>query len=145
MGPPGKSRLQRVASARTAVKDQSPLRGASLVPRYRVQLNFTLSTSRARWRPTLRTLIEGRFRDNRPASARLRFRPGVEYTLPVRIPCRRRKFGTKLHTSRKAKRACPRRTPVIPVFELPWAGPCCPRYTNHEPLSATRTVSQLIS
>jgi len=50
----------------------------------RVQLNLTLSTARGPWRPTLRTLIEGRFVDNRPASARLRFRPGVEYTLPLR-------------------------------------------------------------
>jgi len=49
----------------------------------RVQLNLTLSTSRGRWRPNLRTLIEGRFPDNRPASARLRFRPGVDYTLPL--------------------------------------------------------------
>jgi hypothetical protein len=38
----------------------------------RVQLNLTLSTSRGPWRPTLRTLIEGRFVDDRPASARLR-------------------------------------------------------------------------
>ena len=42
----------------------------------RLQLNLTLNTSRGLWRPTLRTLIEGRFPDNRPASARLRFRPG---------------------------------------------------------------------
>jgi Protein of unknown function (DUF2490) len=51
----------------------------------RLQLNLTLSTSRGPWRPILRTLIEGRFVDNRPASARLRFRPGVEYTLPLRM------------------------------------------------------------
>jgi hypothetical protein len=51
----------------------------------RVQLNLTLSTSRGPWRPILRTLIEGRFVDNRPASARFRFRPGVEYTLPLRM------------------------------------------------------------
>jgi hypothetical protein len=51
----------------------------------RVQLNLTLSISRGPWRPTLRTLLEGRFVDNRPASARLRFRPGVEYTLPLRM------------------------------------------------------------
>jgi len=51
----------------------------------RLQLNLTLSTSQGLWRPTLRTLIEGRFPDNRPSSARLRFRPGVEYTLPVRM------------------------------------------------------------
>jgi hypothetical protein len=35
--------------------------------------------------PNLRTLIEERFPDNRPASARLRFRPGIEYTLPGRM------------------------------------------------------------
>ena len=51
----------------------------------RVQLNLTLSTSHGPWRPTLRTLIEGRFVDDRPASARLRFRPGIEYTLPLRM------------------------------------------------------------
>jgi hypothetical protein len=50
----------------------------------RLQLNFTLSTSHGSWKPILRTLIEGRFPDNRPGSARLRFRPGVEYTLPIR-------------------------------------------------------------
>ena len=49
----------------------------------RLQLNLTMSTSRGPWKPILRTLIEGRFPDNRPASARLRFRPGVEYTLPL--------------------------------------------------------------
>jgi len=51
----------------------------------RVQLNLTLGISRGSWRPTLRTLIEGRFPDNRPSSARIRFRPGVEYTLPLRM------------------------------------------------------------
>jgi len=51
----------------------------------RLQLNVTLSTSRGPWRPNLRTLIEGRFPDNRTASARLRFRPGVDYTLPLRV------------------------------------------------------------
>src|SRR5277367_881604 len=51
----------------------------------RLQLNFTLSTSRGPWRPILRTLIEGRFPDDRRASARLRFRPGIEYTLPLRM------------------------------------------------------------
>ena len=54
----------------------------------RLQLNLTLSTSRGPWKPILRTLIEGRFPDNRPASARLRFRPGVEYTLPLRMAWR---------------------------------------------------------
>jgi len=51
----------------------------------RLLLNLTFSTSRGRWRPNLRTLIEGRFPENRVASARLRFRPGVEYTLPFRM------------------------------------------------------------
>ena len=51
----------------------------------RLQLNVTLSTSRGSWRPTLRTLIEGRFVDNEPASARLRFRPGIDYILPLRM------------------------------------------------------------
>ncbi|HEY6303954.1 MAG TPA: DUF2490 domain-containing protein [Terriglobales bacterium] len=50
----------------------------------RLQLNITLSTSRGPWRPNLRTLIEGRFPENRSPSARLRFRPGVDYTLPFR-------------------------------------------------------------
>jgi hypothetical protein len=49
----------------------------------RLQLNLTLSTSRGPWRPNLRTLIEGRFPNDRDASARLRFRPGVDYTLPL--------------------------------------------------------------
>ena len=51
----------------------------------RLQFNVTLSTSHGPWRPTLRTLIEGRFVDNQSASARLRFRPGVDYTLPLRM------------------------------------------------------------
>jgi hypothetical protein len=51
----------------------------------RLQLNLTLSTSRGPWQPNLRTLIEGRFPDGLTASARLRFRPGVDYTLPLRM------------------------------------------------------------
>ena len=51
----------------------------------RLQLNLTLSTKRGRWGPNLRTLFEGRFPENRIASARLRFRPGIEYTLPLRM------------------------------------------------------------
>ncbi len=51
----------------------------------RLQLNLTLNTSRGPWRYNLRTLIEGRFPDDRPASARLRFRPGIDYTLPLRM------------------------------------------------------------
>jgi hypothetical protein len=54
----------------------------------RLQLNLTLSTSRGPWKPILRTLVEGRFPDDRPASARLRLRPGVEYTLPLRTAWR---------------------------------------------------------
>lgn len=54
----------------------------------RLQLNLTMSRSWGPWRPNFRTLIEGRFPDNRPASARLRFRPGVEYTLPFRTTLR---------------------------------------------------------
>jgi len=51
----------------------------------RLLVNVTLSTSRGPWQPNLRTLIEGRFPDNRIASARLRFRPGIDYTLPFRL------------------------------------------------------------
>jgi hypothetical protein len=49
----------------------------------RLLLDMTLSTAVASWRPILRTLVEERFPDNRPASARLRFRPGVEYPRPL--------------------------------------------------------------
>jgi hypothetical protein len=52
----------------------------------RLQLNLTLSKARGPLRYNLRTLIEGRFPDDREASARLRFRPGVDYTLPFRMP-----------------------------------------------------------
>jgi hypothetical protein len=52
----------------------------------RLLVNLTLSTSKGPWRPNLRTLIEERFPDGRPASARLRFRPGVDYKLPLHIP-----------------------------------------------------------
>ena len=51
----------------------------------RLLLNVTLSTSRGAWRPNLRAMIEGRFPDNRVASARFRFRPGIDYTLPLRM------------------------------------------------------------
>jgi len=51
----------------------------------RVQFNLTLSTTRGRWRPNLRTLTEGRFPQNRIGSLRLRFRPGIDYTLPLRM------------------------------------------------------------
>jgi hypothetical protein len=51
----------------------------------RLLLNITLSATRGRWRPILRTLTEGRFPQNRLASARVRFRPGIEYTLSLRM------------------------------------------------------------
>jgi hypothetical protein len=51
----------------------------------RLLLNVTMATSRGAWRPNLRTIVEGRFPDNRSASARFRFRPGVDYTLPLRV------------------------------------------------------------
>lgn len=51
----------------------------------RLLLNGTMATSRGAWRPNLRIMVEGRFPDNRPASARFRFRPGVDYTLPLRM------------------------------------------------------------
>jgi hypothetical protein len=49
----------------------------------RILLNITLSRSQGAWRPNLRTLIEGRFPNDRTASARLRFRPGIDYVLPL--------------------------------------------------------------
>lgn len=54
----------------------------------RLQFNITLSKSRGPWRYNLRTLIEGRFPDDREASARFRFRPGIDYTLPLRTTWR---------------------------------------------------------
>jgi hypothetical protein len=51
----------------------------------RLLLGSILSTSRGPWRPNLRVLIEGRFPDDRPSSARFRFRPGIEYTLPIHV------------------------------------------------------------
>jgi hypothetical protein len=51
----------------------------------RLLLNVTFGTTLGRWRPILRTLTEGRFPKNRIASARVRLRPGIEYTLPVRM------------------------------------------------------------
>lgn len=54
----------------------------------RLLFNVTLSTPRGPWRYNLRTLIEGRFPDDRPASARFRFRPGVDYTVPLRTTWR---------------------------------------------------------
>jgi hypothetical protein len=50
----------------------------------RILLNLTFGRSQGTWRPNLRTLIEGRFPNDRPSSARLRFRPGIDYVLPFR-------------------------------------------------------------
>ena len=49
----------------------------------RLQLNLTLSAARGRWLPTFRTIIEERIPESREASARVRFRPGIEYALPL--------------------------------------------------------------
>ena len=68
-------RYQRFPSSATAYEN-------------RVLLNLTVSKSRGSWRPNFRTLIEGRFPDNRDASARLRFRPGIDYVLPLRTAWR---------------------------------------------------------
>jgi len=54
----------------------------------RILLNITLSRSQGAWRPNLRTLIEGRFPNDRSASARLRFRLGIDYVLPLRTAWR---------------------------------------------------------
>ena len=51
----------------------------------RLLLNVSLTRTRGRLRPNLRTLTEGRFPQNRIASARIRLRPGIEYILPVHM------------------------------------------------------------
>src|SRR5215469_10910353 len=51
----------------------------------RVMLTVTLTARKGRWRPNLRTRVEGRFPQNRIASARVRFRPGIEYTVPLGV------------------------------------------------------------
>jgi hypothetical protein len=51
----------------------------------RLLLSFILNRPRGKWRPNLRTMVEERFDENRPATARLRFRPGIDYPLPVRM------------------------------------------------------------
>ena len=57
---------------------------ASITYENRLLFNTTLSASKGPWRCQLRTLVEGRFPDDRSGSARLRLRPGVEYTLTRR-------------------------------------------------------------
>jgi Protein of unknown function (DUF2490) len=51
----------------------------------RLLLDVTLSRPRGRLRPTFRMRTEGRIPENRIASLRLRLRPGIEYTLPLRM------------------------------------------------------------
>jgi hypothetical protein len=62
--------------------------GSATAYENRLLLNLTVGRSQGTWRPNLRTLIEGRFPDNRSASARLRFRPGIDYVLPFRTAWR---------------------------------------------------------
>jgi hypothetical protein len=50
----------------------------------RLLLNLTFSRPEGAWRPNFRTRIEGRLPDDRSASARLRFRPGIDYVLRLR-------------------------------------------------------------
>jgi hypothetical protein len=54
----------------------------------RILFNVTLNRSEGAWRPNFRSLIEGRFPNDRPASPRLRFRPGIDYALPLRATWR---------------------------------------------------------
>ncbi len=51
----------------------------------RLILNVTLVAREGRWRPTFRFLTEGRFPESQDASARLRFRLGIDYSLPLRM------------------------------------------------------------
>ncbi len=51
----------------------------------RLLFDTTLSTTRGPWRPNFRLRTEGRFPENRIASARVRFRPGIDYRLPLRM------------------------------------------------------------
>jgi len=51
----------------------------------RVIFNLTFAKPQGQWRPNLRFLTEGRFPENRVASARIRFRPGIDYVLPLRV------------------------------------------------------------
>jgi hypothetical protein len=62
--------------------------GSSTAFENRILFNVTLGRPQGAWRPNLRTLIEGRFPNNRSASARLRFRPGIDYVLPLRTAWR---------------------------------------------------------
>jgi hypothetical protein len=50
----------------------------------RLLLSTLVGRPQGTWRPSLRTIVEERFDENRPATLRLRFRPGIDYVLPVR-------------------------------------------------------------
>jgi len=50
----------------------------------RLLLITLMNRPQGTWRPNLRTIVEERFDQNRPATLRLRFRPGIDYVLPVR-------------------------------------------------------------
>lgn len=76
-------RLLPILSVMPAYRYQRFPGNTSLEYENRILLNITLSKSKGPLRPNLRTLIEGRFPENRIASARLRFRPGLEYSLPL--------------------------------------------------------------
>jgi hypothetical protein len=52
----------------------------------RVMVNVTMNRTVGRCRPNFRTILEGRLPKNRPASARIRLRPGIDYDLPIRWP-----------------------------------------------------------
>jgi hypothetical protein len=43
----------------------------------RLLLSVIVSRPQGKWRPNLRTIVEERFDENRPATLRLRFRPGI--------------------------------------------------------------------
>jgi hypothetical protein len=62
--------------------------GSSTEYENRILFNVTLNRPKGTWRPNFRTLIEGRFPDDKSASARLRFRPGIDYVLPLRTSWR---------------------------------------------------------
>jgi Protein of unknown function (DUF2490) len=50
----------------------------------RLLLSTIVGRPQGKWRPNLRTIVEERFDENRPATFRLRLRPGIDYPLPVR-------------------------------------------------------------
>ena len=77
-------RLLPILSVMPAYRYQRFPGNPSLEYENRILLNITLSKSKGPLRPNLRTLIEGRFPQGRVASARFRFRPGLEYPLPLR-------------------------------------------------------------